>query len=109
MVKRKVHAVGLDTDSLDNVHSKDINVHRTLFEANIPGFENVANLDKLPATGATVFAAPMKIKDGSGAPLRIFARLGGECHKRNSGAGRHVIGHVITFLLVLFILSHMTF
>ena len=100
-----MHAVGLDTASLDNVHSKDVNVHRTLFEANIPGFENVANLDKLPATGATVFAAPMKIKDGSGAPLRIFARLGGECHKRTSGAGRHVI----TFLLVLFMLSHMTF
>ena len=109
MVKRKVHAVGVDTASLDNVNSKDFKVHQALFEANIPGFQNVANLDKLPATGSTVFAAPMKIKDGSGAPLRIFAQLGGECQKPTSGAGRNVIGHVITFILVLFMLSHMTF
>jgi len=40
---------------------------------NIPGFENVANLDKLPPKGAIVFALPMKIKGGSGAPLRIIA------------------------------------
>ncbi|HEX2225640.1 MAG TPA: cyclase family protein, partial [Candidatus Binatia bacterium] len=32
-------------------------------------------LDRLPAKGATVFAVPMKIKGGSGAPLRIFAVL----------------------------------
>ena len=49
--------------------------HRILFEKNIPGFENVANLDKLPAMGAYVVALPMKIKDGSGAPLRIVANV----------------------------------
>jgi len=31
------------------------------------------NLDKLPATGSYVIALPMKIKEGSGAPLRIIA------------------------------------
>jgi kynurenine formamidase len=40
---------------------------------NIPAFENVANLDKLPVKGSTVIALPMKIKGGSGAPLRIVA------------------------------------
>ena len=108
-MNRKVHAVGLDTASLDYGQSKDFKAHQTLFEANIPGFENVANLDKLPATGSTVFAAPMKIKDGSGGPLRIFARVGGECQKPTSGAGNREIGHVITFILVLFMLSHVTF
>jgi kynurenine formamidase len=29
----------------------------------------------MPAQGATVFALPMKIKGGSGAPLRIFGLL----------------------------------
>jgi kynurenine formamidase len=29
----------------------------------------------LPVTGATIFAIPMKIEGGSGAPLRIFALL----------------------------------
>jgi kynurenine formamidase len=47
--------------------------HRILLEKNIPAFENVAALDQLPATGAIVASLPMKIKDGSGAPLRIVA------------------------------------
>jgi kynurenine formamidase len=41
--------------------------------ANIPAFENVANLDQLPATGSYIVALPMKIKNGSGGPLRIIA------------------------------------
>ena len=71
--ERKIKAVGLDTPSIDYGKSKDFRTHRILFEKNIIAFENVANLDKLPATGATVVALPMKIKGGSGAPLRIIA------------------------------------
>ena len=40
---------------------------------NIPVFENVANLDSVPAKGAIVYALPMKIGEGTGAPLRIIA------------------------------------
>ena len=47
--------------------------HIILYTANIPGFENVANLKVLPATGSFVVALPMKIEGGSGAPLRIIA------------------------------------
>jgi kynurenine formamidase len=46
-----------------------------LFEKNVPAFENVANLDQLPAKGFSVIALPMKIKGGSGGPLRIIAVL----------------------------------
>ncbi|MFM2230098.1 MAG: hypothetical protein RL607_1356, partial [Bacteroidota bacterium] len=42
---------------------------------NKPGFENLANLDKLPATNIYVVALPMKIGKGSGAPLRIIAGI----------------------------------
>jgi kynurenine formamidase len=42
---------------------------------NIPAFENAANLDQLPAKGAAVIALPIKIKGGSGGPLRIVALL----------------------------------
>jgi kynurenine formamidase len=49
--------------------------HVELMTTNIPAFENVANLDKLPARGFHVLALPMKIKGGSGAPLRIVALL----------------------------------
>jgi len=39
----------------------------------VPAFENLANLDRVPVRGATVIALPMKIRGGSGGPLRIIA------------------------------------
>jgi kynurenine formamidase len=73
--QRRVKAVGIDTPSIDHGPSQDFIVHQVFGAANVPIFENVAALDRLPAKGATVFAIPMKIKGGSGAPLRIFAVL----------------------------------
>ena len=73
VTNRKIKAVGLDTPSLDYGKSKDFKAHQILFEQNVPGFENVTNLDKLPPIGAFVIALPMKIRGGSGAPLRIIA------------------------------------
>ncbi|WP_236701302.1 cyclase family protein [Thalassomonas viridans] len=75
--KRKIKAVGLDTPSLDYGKSTGFESHVTLFKHNIPGFENVANLSGLPPTGAIVIALPMKIKGGSGGPLRIVAFVPG--------------------------------
>ena len=37
------------------------------------GLASLANLDQLPATGAVVIAAPLKIVNGSGSPLRVIA------------------------------------
>lgn len=71
--ERKVKAVGLDTPSLDYGQSKDFKAHQVLMGNNVPGFENLANLDQLPATNIYVVALPMKIGKGSGAPLRIIA------------------------------------
>jgi len=72
---RKISAIGLDTPSIDYGQSELFESHRILFEKNTPAFENVANLDKLPTRGALVFALPMKIKGGSGGPLRIIALI----------------------------------
>ena len=44
-------------------------VHRIAGGANVPGLENLMNLDQVPATGATVIALPMKIEGGSGGPV----------------------------------------
>jgi len=71
--RRAIHAIGLDTPSIDYGQSTLFESHRILFEKNIPAFENVANGDQLPPTGAFVLALPMKIKDGSGGPLRLVA------------------------------------
>jgi len=70
---RKIKAVGLDVASVDYGQSKDFKTHQVLYNQNIPGFENLTNLDKLPAKGSFIIAMPMKIKNGSGAPLRIIA------------------------------------
>jgi kynurenine formamidase len=37
------------------------------------GLTNLINLDKVPATGSVVIAAPLKIVGGSGSPLRVLA------------------------------------
>jgi kynurenine formamidase len=70
---RNVKAIGLDTASIDYGQSTLFESHRILFEKNIPAFENVANLEKLPVKGFSVVALPMKIKGGSGGPLRMIA------------------------------------
>lgn len=70
---RSVAALGIDTPSIDHGQSSDFMAHRILYEAEIPGFENVAALNALPARGSYVVALPMKIRGGSGAPLRIVA------------------------------------
>jgi len=75
LVSRKVHGVGIDTPSLDFGPSTDFIAHRVLNGAGIYGLENVANLEKVPTTGATLIALPMKIKGGSGGPVRIVAIL----------------------------------
>jgi len=72
---RSIKAIGLDTASIDYGQSTMFESHRILFEKNIPAFENVANLDQLPAKGFSIIALPMKIKGGSGGPLRIVAIL----------------------------------
>jgi len=75
LVEREVRAVGIDTASIDRGQSTDFRAHRTLAAANVPIFENVANLARLPARGALVVALPMKIARGTGGPLRIVAFL----------------------------------
>ena len=70
---RKIKAVGIDTPSMDYGQSKDFKTHQVLLGKNIPGFENVANMDQLPTKGAYIVALPMKIEHGSGGPLRIVA------------------------------------
>jgi len=47
--------------------------HALMHGANKLGLASLCNLDLLPATGALVFAAPLKIEKGSGSPLRVLA------------------------------------
>lgn len=73
--QRGVAAVGLDTASLDPGKSTTFMAHRIAAAAGVPGFENLTNLDKLPAKGAWLMALPMKIEGGSGGPLRAVGMV----------------------------------
>ncbi|MFO0687289.1 MAG: cyclase family protein [Myxococcota bacterium] len=75
LVARRVDAVGIDTASLDPGTSRDFIAHRILNGAEIYGLENEARLEALPPRGALVLALPMKIAEGSGAPVRVVAVL----------------------------------
>ncbi len=75
VANRKIAAVGLDTASIDYGQSQTFDSHVILMKQNIPALENVANLDAVPIVGARVIALPIKIKGGSGGPVRIVAFL----------------------------------
>ena len=51
--------------------------HSFLHGAGRYGLQCLENLDLLPPTGAVLIAAPLKIKDGSGSPLRVLALVAG--------------------------------
>jgi kynurenine formamidase len=74
---RPIKALGIDTASIDYGQSTVFETHRILYERDIPGLENLTNLDRLPARGAWILALPMKIGGGSGAPVRAVAVLPG--------------------------------
>jgi len=75
VANRPIHAIGIDTASIDYGQSTLYESHRTLFANEIPAFENLTSLERLPTRGAHVVALPMKIGGGSGAPLRAVAFL----------------------------------
>ncbi len=70
---RAVAALGVDTASIDHGPSGDFAVHQAAHGADVPGLENLANLEALPERGAWIIALPMKIAGGSGAPVRAVA------------------------------------
>ena len=73
IANRAIKAIGIDTASIDYGQSALFESHRHLYERDIPAFENLTALERLPRRGAFVVALPMKIRGGSGAPLRAVA------------------------------------
>ncbi len=73
VTERRVRAVGIDTASIDRGQSVAFEAHRVLAAAQVPVFENLDGLERLPAEGFHVVALPMKIEGGTGGPLRAMA------------------------------------
>ena len=76
MFYRDIAGVGLDTPSLDSGKETQFPAHQILLGAGKWGIENVANMDRLPPSGYTIFNMVFKLYDGSGAPTRVFATFG---------------------------------
>ena len=72
---RIIASVGIDTPSIDYGQSSLFESHVILLGQNIPAFENLTQLNKLPEDGFSITALPMKIEEGSGAPVRVIAKV----------------------------------
>jgi kynurenine formamidase len=70
-----VRAIGLDTASLDIAASRDFPAHVSWLPSGRYGIENLANLDRLPPTGAVAIVGAPALAGGSGGPTRVLALL----------------------------------
>jgi kynurenine formamidase len=71
--QREIAAIGVDTLSLDPGNATQFVAHVNLLGANRFGIENLKNLSKIPAKGATAFVGVIPWEEGSGGPARIVA------------------------------------
>ena len=79
--ERNIRGFGTETvgtDAGQGIHyTPPYPAHFYLHGAGKFGLQCLANLDQLPPTGAILVAAPLKIKDGTGSPLRVMALVKG--------------------------------
>jgi kynurenine formamidase len=75
--ERNVLGVGVETVGTDAGQAGGFDppfpAHHIMHGAGKFGLASLRNLDQLPATGALVIAAPLKIVNGSGSPVRVLA------------------------------------
>jgi kynurenine formamidase len=75
--ERDIHGFGTETIGTDAGQAFHFNppypAHYYAHGKGRYGLQCLTNLDRLPPTGAVIFAAPLKIRKGSGSPLRVLA------------------------------------
>lgn len=74
LLERDIAGLGTDTLSADAT-GKSFPVHRAILGAGKYLVENIANANDLSSTGARIFVMPIKIKEGTEAPIRLVALL----------------------------------
>ena len=70
---RNALGLGIDTPSLHHGSAKNSSVNQYTSAHGLYVLTNVANLDRMPESGAIAMVAPMKVAGGSAAPVRILA------------------------------------
>lgn len=71
--RRRIGSLGVDTLSIDPGVSTTFDTHLLLTGADRYGLENLAHLDRIPPTGATIVVGLIPFEEGSGGPARVFA------------------------------------
>jgi len=75
--ERNVHGYGSESVGTDAGQAHHLNppypCHYYMHGNNRYGLQCLTNLDQLPPQGAVILAAPLKIRNGSGSPLRVLA------------------------------------
>jgi len=79
LVSRDVRGFGVETINTDAGQSyawpMPYPCHTLMHGANKFGLQCLTQLDQLPPTGALILSAPLKMKGGSGSPLRVLALI----------------------------------
>jgi kynurenine formamidase len=75
MEETGTRGIAVDTMSLDHGRSEDFAVHYSWLPAGRWGLECIANLEQMPASGATLIVGAPKIRGGTGGPARVFAMV----------------------------------
>ncbi len=73
LVESGARLVGIDSVNIDDTTGTTRPAHSILLAAGIPVLEHLTGLDRLPVTGARLFAAPPRIRSFGTFPVRAFA------------------------------------
>jgi len=87
--ERDVHGFGTESVGTDAGQAQHLDppfpCHYYMHGNNRYGLQCMANLDQLPPKGAVIFSAPLKIRSGSGSPLRVLALTPNSPYTPNPG------------------------
>jgi kynurenine formamidase len=73
LLKRRIKALGVDNPNPDHPKATDFPVHNTLLPKGILIIENLANLGSISRTRFRFVGLPLKIRNGTGSPIRAIA------------------------------------
>ena len=99
---RKIIGVAVDTPSTDRGQSREFETHQVLGKYNLWGIENLANAEALPLNGSLIYNMVDNIKEGSGAPTRVFAVL---YELTSTGTRTSNLNFVVAILCSVFLLA----
>jgi len=73
LISKKINLVGIDSPSIDLGKDIFFTAHKILAQNNVLIVENLTNLEKITVSEFNFVILPLKIKNGTGSPVRAIA------------------------------------